>query len=274
MIGLRVMFDLNPPRLDMASDWRRALTASSAKFALIASTTLDLVFPPGCLACRKASADANALCASCWREIRFIERPYCERLGTPFPVDLDAPGLLSPEAIAQPPVFARARAVAHFDDGPARRLVHQLKYGDRPDLAAPMGVWMARAGDEILGEADVLVPIPLHPLRLAQRRFNQSALLARAVSRCCGVPADVDGLRRGKSTAPQVGLTRTQRALNVQGAFHVPPERRISIEGRAVVLVDDVLTSGATINAASRVLLRAGASRVDVLVFARVVTAP
>ena len=254
--------------------WRAAARSLGGIVAPGARAALDLVFPPACLACRRACSQPDGLCAACWGEMRFIERPYCERLGTPFPVDLDSPGLLSPEAIAQPPVFARARAVAQFDDGPARRLIHQLKYGDRPDMAAPMAVWMARAGDEILGEADVLVPVPLHPLRLAQRRFNQSALLARAISRRCGVPTDVDALRRRKSTTPQVGLTRTQRALNVQGAFHVPPERRVSIEGRAVVLVDDVLTSGATINAAARVLLRAGARRVDVLVFARVVTAP
>ena len=131
---------------------------------------------------------------------------------------------------------------------------------------------MARAGDEVLTEADVLVPIPLHRTRLMMRLYNQSALLARAVSERCGVPVCVDALLRAKATPPQVGLTRTQRALNMQGAFVVPSDKRIEIEGRAIVLVDDVLTSGATVNAASRALLRAGASRVDVLVFARVVT--
>ena len=156
------------------------------------------------------------------RRMRFIERPYCERLGTPFEADLEAPGLLSPDAIAHPPVFARARAVARFDDGPSRQLVHRLKYGDRLELAGTMGAWMARAGEEILAEADVLVPVPLHRRRLAARRFNQSALLARAISRGCGVPLAVDALARGKATASQVGLSRTQRQLNLQGAFAVP----------------------------------------------------
>ena len=238
-----------------------------------AGAAIDLVFPPGCLACRKATCAGDALCPECWRAMRFIERPFCERLGTPFAVDLGAEGLLSPEAIAQPPVFTRARAVAHFDDGPARRLVHRLKYSDRLELAKAMGAWMSRAGDELLTEADVLVPVPLHRRRLVTRRFNQSVLLADAVSRRCGVPVAVDVLRRGKATPPQVGLTRTQRALNVQGAFHVPDEMRIAVDDRAVVLVDDVLTSGATVNAAARALLRGGARRVDVLVFARVVTA-
>lgn len=233
---------------------------------------LDLVFPPSCLACRRAVAATDALCPACWGAIRFVERPFCERLGTPFPLDLGAEGLLSPDAIANPPVYARARCVCQFDDGPARQLVHRLKYGDRLELAKAMGAWMARAGDEILVEADLLVPVPLHRTRLARRRFNQSALLARAISARCGTPVDLDSLGRDKATPSQVGLTRTQRALNVQGAFRVAPERRLAVEGKAVVLVDDVLTSGATINAASRALLRGGARRVDVLVFARVVT--
>ena len=246
------------------------IRAGAAAFRL-GNRVLDLVFPPSCLACRRAVEAHGALCAACWREIRFIERPFCERLGTPFALDLGAEGLLSPEAVANPPVFSRARAVAHFDEGPARRLVHRLKYGDRLELAGTMGGWMARAGDEILAEADGLVPVPLHWSRLARRRFNQSALLARAISKRCGVPVAVDALARVKATPPQVGLTRTQRALNVQGAFHVAAESRPAVEGRAIVLVDDVLTSGSTINAASRALLRGGAKRVDVLVFARVV---
>lgn len=232
----------------------------------------DIVFPPCCLACRKAVAARDALCATCWAAMRFIERPYCERLGTPFEADLEVPGLLSPDAIAHPPVFSRARAVARFEDGPSRQLVHRLKYGDRLELAATMGAWMARSGEAILAEADVLVPVPLHRRRLAARRFNQAALLAGAVSRRCGVPVELDALARRKATPSQVGLSRTQRQINLQGAFTVPDEHRAAVAGRAVVLVDDVLTSGATANAASRALLRGGARRVDVLVFARVVT--
>ncbi len=235
-----------------------------------AGAAVDLVFPPTCLACRAATAAPGALCPACWSALRLIERPFCERLGTPFAADLGAEGLLSPEAIANPPVYARARAVAHFDDGPARRLVHRLKYGDRLELAAAMGAWMARAGDELLTQADLLVPVPLHRRRLAARRYNQSALLAGIVSRRCGVPVAPGALLRDRPTPPQVGLTRTQRAGNVQGAFRVPD--RGAVEGRAVVLVDDVLTSGATVNAAARALLRGGARRIDVLVFARVVT--
>jgi ComF family protein len=236
---------------------------------------LDLLYPPACLACRRAISNHGGLCAQCWGAMRFIERPYCERLGTPFEADLAANEegrLLSPAAIADPPVFQRARAVARFEDGPARQLVHRLKYGDREELARPMGQWMARAGAELLSDADLIAPIPLHWTRLARRRFNQAAALAHAIGAVSAVPVETELLVRVKPTPPQVGLTRRLRAQNIQGAFAVPLERRIEVEGRRIVLADDVMTSGATLNAAARILLRAGAARVDALVFARVVT--
>jgi ComF family protein len=236
---------------------------------------LDLLYPPSCLACRRAISQQGGLCPECWGAMRFIERPFCERLGTPFEVDLaagESGRTISPAALADPPVFQRARAVARYEDGPARQLVHRLKYGDRGELAGPMGRWMARAGAELLDDSDLLVPIPLHWTRLARRRFNQAAALAQAVESLSAVPVQTDLLVRIKPTPPQVGLSRRLRAKNIQGAFAVPAERRIEAEGRKVVLVDDVMTSGATLNAAARVLLRAGAKRVDALVFARVVT--
>jgi ComF family protein len=239
--------------------------------AALGLAALDLVYPPTCLACRAATADAEALCARCWRQMRFIERPFCERLGTPFEQD-HGPGLISPQAAADPPAFGRARAVARFEDGPSRSLVHRLKYSDRGELARPLGRWMARAGLDVLADADLLAPIPLHPFRLWRRRFNQAAALAEAVGRQAGLQCDPFLLARVKATRAQVGLSRPQRAQNVQGAFRVPPEAEARVRGARIVLVDDVLTSGATVNSAARALLRAGAGTVDVLVFARVVT--
>jgi ComF family protein len=244
----------------------------AAALHAIGTHALDVIYPPACLACRKGTAAHHALCPECWGEMRFIERPYCERLGTPFAQDLRTPGLISPEAMADPPVFGRARAVVRYDDGPARRLVHRLKYSDRLELARPMGAWMARAGAEILAEADLIVPVPLHRFRLISRRFNQAATLAHCVSERSAVPVDTQALLRVKQTPPQVGLSRPQRAGNVQGAFRVSEEAKPRIFATNIVLVDDVLTSGATANAASRALLRGGAKSVDVLVFARVVT--
>jgi ComF family protein len=238
-----------------------------------AARLLDLVFPPSCLVCRRAIAEHGALCPACWSEIAFIERPFCERLGSPFDQDFQVEGMISLEAAANPPAFSRARAVARYDSDKARLLAHRLKYYDRLELAEPLGRWMARAGADLLSQADVLAPIPLHRMRLFFRRFNQSAALARVISRESAVPAEMLALERVKATTPQVGLTRTQRAANLQGAFRVRKDMAIKIAGKNVVLVDDVLTTGATANAATRALLRAGAERVDVLVFARAVTA-
>jgi ComF family protein len=239
----------------------------------LAGQALDLVYPPSCLCCRAATASHGALCPKCWSEIKFIDKPYCDRLGTPFAYDLGIAGLLSPEAMAYPPVYTRARAVARFEDGPVRQMVHRLKFHDRIEIAAPMGAWMARAGEEILKEADCLVPVPLHRRRLMWRQFNQAQALAAAVGKSSGKTVEPFLLDRIKRTKPQIGLSRAQRADNVQGAFAVPDEAKPFVEGRRIVLIDDVLTTGATINAAARALLRAGAARVDVLVFARVVTA-
>ncbi len=231
--------------------------------------SLDLLFPPTCLACPAAIAKHGALCPACWGAMRFIERPFCERLGTPFETDYGG-ALISPAAAADPPVYGRARAVARFEDGPARRLVHRLKYGDRMDLASAMAAWMTRAGSEVLADADVIAPIPLHAARLRRRQFNQAAALARGIARRSGKPLAQEALLRVKATKSQVGLTKMSRAANVQGAFQAA--EGAPVRGRNVLLVDDVLTSGATANAAARALLRAGAKNVDVIVFARVVT--
>jgi ComF family protein len=211
----------------------------------------------------------NGLCAECWSKLSFIAPPYCERLGIPFAYDA-GPGVLSMQALADPPAYQRARAAVRYDDI-ARTLVHALKYGDRIELAPLMGRWIARAGHEILAQADALVPVPLHWRRLWMRRFNQSMMLAKAISYTSDVPIAETALKRVKATVQQIGLSKTERAQNVQGAFRVPPESKVAVKGRRLILVDDVLTSGATSDACARALLRAGAANVDVLVFARVV---
>ena len=230
---------------------------------------LDLVLPPACAACRMPVSDQSGLCSACWASLALIERPYCERLGIPFAYDL-GPGALSAEAIAHPPPFKRARAVARYDDV-AGRLVRALKYRDRQEIAIVMGRMMARAGGELTATADLIVPVPLHRTRLLMRGFNQSAALAGVVSRASGVPLPFDALVRTRATRHQVGLGAKERESNVRGAFRVRPEAKLELAGRTVLLVDDVLTSGATVAAAVRALRRGGAARVDVLVFARVV---
>jgi ComF family protein len=201
--------------------------------------------------------------------LSLIEPPYCARLGIPFTYD-PGPGLLSMEAIANPPAYDRARAAVRYDDT-ARALVLSFKYSDRLDLAPMLGRWMARAGRELLSGADALLPVPLHWRRLWARRFNQSAMLAGTISHIAGVPVLHDALKRMRATPQQVGLSKAERADNVQGAFRVPADKKAIVAGRRLVLIDDVLTSGATADTCARALLRAGAAHVDVLVFARVV---
>ena len=246
-----------PAHLKRAADAVRALSRA----------TLDLALPPLCAACREP-VKGEGLCPACWSKLSFISRPYCERLGIPFVYD-PGPGILSMEAIADPPAYNRARAAVRFDDI-SRALVHAFKYSDRLDLAPMMGRWIAQAGREILAEADALVPVPLHWRRLWARRFNQSAMLAATVSAASGVPVAAAALKRVKATVQQVGLTRAERAANVQGAFRVPEPGKPAVVGRRLVVVDDVLTSGATVEGCARALLRAGAANVDVLIFARV----
>jgi ComF family protein len=232
----------------------------------------DAILPPRCPVCLAETGSHQALCAGCWATLPLIERPFCERLGLPFAFD-HGEGMLSAEAVAAPPAFGRARAAARYE-GASVDLVQRLKYGDRVDLAPLMGRLMRGAGRDILAGADLLVPVPLHWLRLWRRRFNQAALLAAAISAESRVPHDPFLVVRRRSTRQQVGLGRQARVANVQGAFTVPEAAAPLLSGRRIVLVDDVLTTGATLEAVARTLLRSGARSVDVLTFARVVAAP
>jgi ComF family protein len=256
------------PSRSVAHRLHVALGVCSGAWRHTARLALDIALPTLCVACREP-VSGEGVCATCWAKLSFIAPPYCPRLGIPFVYD-PGPDLLSMEAIANPPAYARARAAVRYDDV-ARTLVHALKYQDRTDLAPAMGRWMARAGREILREADALIPVPLHWRRGWSRRYNQSGALARVIERQSGVKLASEALRRVRPTEQQIGLSRSQRASNVQGAFKVAAERAADIHGRRLILIDDVLTSGATVDACARALLRAKALSVDVLVFARVV---
>lgn len=248
--------------------WVKSWSKTRAVWTATARATLDIALPTLCVSCREP-VTGDGLCAACWSQLSFIAPPYCARLGIPFVYD-PGPGLLSMEAIASPPAYQRARAAVRYDDV-ARTLVHALKYQDRTDLAPTMGRWMARAGNELLKEADALIPVPLHWQRGWSRRYNQSGVLARVIAAQADIPVWGDVLQRTRQTRQQVGLSRAERSRNVQGAFSVAAEKKSAIQGRRVILIDDVLTSGATVDTCARALLRAKAASVDVLVFARVV---
>lgn len=229
------------------------------------SLPLDFLLPHRCICCDRLIGEGGGVCGSCWKQIPFLERPWCARLGTPFSHDVGEEAL-SPRAIAEPPVFGRLRAVT-FYDGPARDLVLGLKFGKRRELAGPMGRWMARVGSELLEDC-LVVPVPLHWSRLWQRRFNQAGDLAKQVACASGNEFMPDLLKRSKRTRQQVGLAAKDRQKNVLRAFQVSGHGQSIVTGRAVVLVDDVFTTGSTAGACAKVLLEAGAASVDVLTFA------
>jgi len=233
-----------------------------------AGAVLDGLLPHRCLCCDSRVAQGDGLCAACWRDMPFLERPWCQRLGTPFTYDVGA-GAWSPRAIADPPLFDRLRSVALYD-GPARQLVLALKFSRRRELARPMARWMVRSGEELLTPDSLVAPVPLHWTRLVTRRFNQAADLAREIGRQCGACYEPQLLKRHKRTRQQVGLSAKERRKNVRTAFVPGPLRSGPLAGRHVVLVDDVMTTGSTLAACSKCLLRAGAASVDVLTFALV----
>ncbi|CAN1529015.1 ComFC Predicted amidophosphoribosyltransferases [Rhabdaerophilaceae bacterium] len=245
---------------------RARLAAGMARFGgRVFRAALSLVYPPQCIACSAATESAHALCPRCWSQTPFISDPVCLRLGTPFAHDFGA-AMLSPAAIADPPRFDSARAVA-LHDGLARSLVAKLKYGERLDLARSMARLMVLAGGPLLRNADLIVPVPMHRWRLWSRRYNQAALLAAAVAEHAGKPVALDLLERIKRTPPQVGLSRTARRSNLAGAFRLKEGGEVMLLGRHVVVIDDVRTTGSTLNACAHILRKAGASRIDVLTF-------
>ncbi len=230
---------------------------------------LDVVLPPSCLACQAPIAQQGGLCARCWQAIHFIGPPLCRICGYPFGFEVGGEALCG-ACIRRTPAYDRARAAMVYDEA-SRDLLLAFKHGDRTDSAGPFADWLARVGAPLLAGADLVAPVPLHPGRLWRRRYNQSALLA---GRLAGTGAGLvvpDLLRRRRATPPMRGLNPRERRRNLAGAFDIDPRQAERVEGRRVLLIDDVLTTGATLEACARVLRRAGAVRVEALTLARVV---
>jgi ComF family protein len=228
---------------------------------------LDMLIPPRCPSCGAITSEQGALCADCWQHLRFLGPPHCACCGQPFPLDVGAEARC-PRCLTRPPRFDRARAVFRYDEA-SRPLILRFKHADRIAVARPFARWMARAGGALLAEADLLVPVPLHPWRLFRRRYNQAALLALELSRLSGVPVWPDALRRIRATPPQGRLSGRARHRNVRGAFRLRQPQAVA--GRRILLIDDVMTTGATLEECARLLRMGGASGVDVLTLARVV---
>jgi len=237
----------------------------------LALTALDLALPPRCIGCGER-VDANGLvCAACWARLTFIAPPFCDSCGAPFDFAVEGQRRCA-ACYANPPPYDRARAAVLYDEG-SRGLILGFKHGDRLHAAPAFGAWAARAGAELLEDADLIVPVPLHRWRLIERRYNQAALIAEHAARHTGVRHIPDLLIRHRPTPSQGDMGPTARARNVAGAFRLSPRHADRVKGSRIVLVDDVLTTGATIGACARVLRRGGAARIDVLTLARVVLA-
>jgi ComF family protein len=236
----------------------------------IASAVLDVLLPPSCILCSAPVDHPGLLCGACFGQLSADRGTCCSCCGVPFELAWHAAeGDLCQRCIDTPPPFERARAALRYDSA-SRRLVLPFKHGDRIEFAPVLARFMAQAGVELLRDADIVVPVPLHRRRLFVRRYNQSALLAQALGRMTGRRVMVDALERVRSTQNLDGKSAVQRRDEVAGVFAVRRRREAALLGRRILLIDDVMTSGATAAACSACLLAAGAAAVDVLVAVRV----
>lgn len=230
----------------------------------------DSMLPPRCVNCRELVEGDTALCADCWPLVDFLAAPVCACCGFPFEYDPGPDDTLCAACTARRPLFDRARAVLVYGDI-SRQLILEFKHGDRTWPTPAFGRWLARAGTELIDGADLAVPVPLHRSRLFARRYNQAAMMALALGRETDLAVQPDLLTRRRPTPSQGRMSPSARRRNVRGAFAVRPGYGRMVEGRRILLIDDVLTTGATAEECARTLLRAGAAAVDVLTLARVV---
>ncbi|MBG05868.1 MAG: amidophosphoribosyltransferase [Rhodospirillaceae bacterium] len=252
----------------MWSRWHRPRIGRAVSIVGAAKRlALDAAFPERCFSCGAIVDNAGALCVDCWPKFTFIGSPMCALCGYPFPHAV-SPGAICAACTKRRPAFDAARAALVYDDT-SREIILRFKHADRTRYANAFGAWISRAGAELVPLADVVVPVPLHPRRLIGRRYNQSLLLARAVARLGRLPVIPDALRRLRNTPSQGSLSRGARHRNVQGAFSL--RGRAEVVGKSILLIDDVYTTGATVEACTHALKKGGAARVYVLTLARVI---
>lgn len=237
--------------------------------ANIIKKAVDIVFPPRCFSCHVLVAEHGALCGDCWSSVQFINTPLCYACGFPFDYDLGE-GALCASCIAKRPSYHQGRSVMYYDAS-SSHLITRFKYADKTHVAQSLARLMAKAGQELLEKSDFILPVPMHKFRLFKRRYNQAALLANALGQLSDIKVLHHALIRYKNTPPQASLTSKQRYSNVKGAFTFDKHFRNVIEGKNLLLVDDVTTTGATLEACSNVLLQSGAEQVNVLTVAKTV---
>jgi ComF family protein len=230
---------------------------------------LHVLYPPQCISCAAPVTTDFGLCGDCWHATPFVAGLVCDRCGVPLPGSDPDEHAVCDDCLAMARPWGRGRAALVYHDN-ARSLVLALKHADRLDLARPAAHWLHRAARPLLRPSQLVVPVPLHWTRLLRRTYNQAALLSAALAAVAGLEHCPDALVRSRTTGSQEGRNRDGRFANLVGAFRVPPRRKALVPGRDILLVDDVMTSGATFAAATEALMAAGARSVDVLCLARV----
>ncbi|WP_419905918.1 ComF family protein [Kiloniella sp.] len=237
-------------------------------FSNLWAGAIDYVLPPVCGGCGEPVIDNAGICGTCWADLTFISAPCCSCCGYPFELSAGDEALCG-ECLRVPKSFDRCRSAISYDDH-SRDMIIGYKHADRTHLGQLFSTWLALVGKEIIQETDFIVPVPLHPKRLFLRRYNQSALLAQRIAKEYGRKYLPDLLIRVKNTSSQGHLSKTGRWENVRSAFQINPKYNEIIVGEKITLIDDVYTTGATLEACSRTLQKVNVARVDALVVARV----
>lgn len=230
---------------------------------------LDLILPPRCFGCGDVTSEHHVLCPHCWKDCTFLSSPWCTLCGWPFPYEIPEQALC-PSCSRLPPLFIQCRSALAYQDG-TRGFILKLKQGDGTHLAPGLSRLMIRAGQDILSQTDLLVPVPLHWRRLFLRQYNQATLLSHQITRQTNIPTHTDLIKRHRSTRKQGHQNRKERSANVRGAFTIPPDKAPFLKGKRLTLIDDVFTTGATLSECARILRKGGAKEVRALTLARVI---
>ena len=247
------------------------MRALNEQLGRMGRAALEIILPHGCLACDRAVGSIGSVCAACWQTIRWIDGPQCYVCGRELPFDLGH-RYRCPPCSAAPPVYDAAVSAVYYEAA-GRNLILRLKYGDRPEAADLMARWLMRRLTPLIGglhDHYMIVPVPLHPLRRWHRRYNQSALIALALADISGLRVSLAAVKRRRYTRSQIGLTWRARQRNLKGAFHLTAQGQRAIANRSVILIDDVMTTGATLSACARLCRDGNAKEVIIVTVARV----
>lgn len=233
----------------------------------ILQRAVNAIYPPQCLSCREIVSEEGNMCSQCWEGATFIADPICHKCGIPFELNV-AQETWCGDCMQCSPKYNKARAVFVYDDN-SQRLISKFKYSDKTSASPYLARWMLRVGSGMLHDCDFVAPVPLHRNRLIYRRYNQAALLCKSIEQQTSKTTVVDLLKRVKNTPSQARLTTNQRKINVSGAFSLNEKYSDYVVGKNILLVDDVMTTGATIEACAKILLQAGADKINILTIAR-----